>query len=116
MKNIVQAPGGFYVDLSKIVAVSAVFEVPQNFKEGRGFDIYFTPEGIPFKEDNCFKIKVFKAYERPSLKDFRNNHTDLGFTEEGLEILHKFQKKCTEEMEQERVSFVRVWEEYKNLV
>lgn len=112
-RDIMQTPDGHYVDLSKIVAISPTMNVPQDFKVGKGFDIYFTPEGIPFKEDNCFKITVKKTYERPSVKDYKFS-TENGLNEEGRELLRKFSEECHEKMEKERQVFVNFWKAWKD--
>lgn len=110
-RDIVQTPDGHYVDLSKIVAISPTMDLPADFRFIKGFDIYFTPEGIPFKQDNCFKITVKKIYAFPSLKDYK---TEEGLNEEGRELIRKFSKEYHEKMECERVDFVNSWKIWKD--
>jgi len=109
--DIMQTPDGHYVDLSKIVAIGPTTDIYGGFKEVKGFDIYFTPEGVPFKEDNCFKITVKKSYDRPPWQDYK---TENGLTEEGRELLRKFSKECDEKTERERVDFVNSWKIWKD--
>jgi len=111
---IIQAPDGHYVDLSKIVAISPVKSVSSDFKVGKGFDIYFTPEGIPFKEDNCFKITVSKYYTKPSIApDWK---TEVGLNEEGRKIMKAFSEECHDKMEADRALFVGSWKAWKDSV
>jgi len=112
-KDIILAPDGHYVDLSKVVAVSPTKSVPADFVVAKGFDIWFTPEGIPFKEDNCFKITVKKEYVRPHIeKEWR---TEVGITEEGREILRIFSEECSNKMELERLAFIDSWKAWKEI-
>ena len=99
------APDGSYVDLSKVVCVSKMERLPSSFTVIFGFDIYFTPTGIPFKQDNCFKICIAKQYDEVPNCSFKPVE-DKTFQD--------FLQKCKDGLEQERLKFVEIWKEYKS--
>lgn len=121
MNSIVRCLDGTYVDLSKIVAISPIFEGRGDFTEVRQFNIYFLPEGIPFKQDHSFSITISKEYRRPSTLDYEKDEYEhikhpYRLTEKGEKEHKEFLQKCTEDAETSRLELATLWTKYKNTI
>ncbi len=127
MNPIVQAPGGTYVDLSKIVAISKIYEGPYSLYYGQKldisyiFDIHFIALGVPFKQDCETKIKITSDIYTVSdedtfiTKQLSPRHDIYsGFASEEQKI--KYYNKIEEskkDWDTKREELVAMWKQYK---
>jgi len=113
--TIVRAVDGTYIDLSRVVAILPVEELPHYFGGLYGYDVMFLPEGIPFKQDQTFSVTISKRFGRPP--ELRREYTEFGgITDKGREILESFNQKCIAEMELSRESLANQWRGYRKQV
>lgn len=123
MDAIVMAPDGSYVDLSKVVAITKTDRLPSDYKIKFGFDIYFTLAGIPFKQDNCFKICIaieynkseeYKEAARRNIEATTQGQLLYEPAQDDTKTLQEFVQECGNDLEQKRLKFVEVWKDYRN--
>jgi hypothetical protein len=131
MNPIVQAPDGTYVDLSKIVAVSNIWQETSSTCYGRdtsiklGFNINFIPTGIPFKQGNNveFFIKIISKdywlsnkhtfdskynfnYNNPKIIDFFSDEEETKFNNR--------KEEARKDWDSKREELVILWKLYKD--
>jgi hypothetical protein len=112
---IVRAIDGTYIDLSRVVAITPSRQLPNDYGRLYGYDVYFVPEGIPFKQDSCFSVTIQKEFNRP-LEVHKEYTTFGGITDKGRKMLDEHWGKCIGEMEQSREALANQWREYKKQI
>ena len=132
MNPIVQAPDGTYVDLSKIVAISKIEQENSSTYYGKAtklscnFKIYFTPLGIPFKQNGDIEFNIKIVSDNYSLSDnstfaeyhYINNYSNPKNSEFASDEEEAKYNKRIEEAKKycdtKREELVTLWKQYKD--
>jgi len=110
MNPIVMAIDGTYLDLSRIVAIGPVERKPSDYTVRFGFELFFIPEGVPFKQDRSYSITIQKDFQKP--KEITVLYPD--HTEEFNRKMKDFSKECAISLEEARSDLVSLWKTHKD--
>jgi len=110
MNPIVMTPAGSYVDLSKIVAIGQVERLPSDYKVRFGFDVYFSPLGVPFNTAKSYSFPVIKDYDKP--KDVCELMRNEATKDDGYARFKEFVEQSREDFDIKRLELVDMWKSY----